>query len=118
MSTGTHEPTLPLTTLTPGDGAQRRALVSRARRLTRVGLAWHALEAAVAIAAGVVAGSIALVAFGADSVIEAGAGLVGGGNHPKAANKESVSSAGNFPVQNGHATFSLTLTSILHQSFA
>lgn len=34
------------------------------------------LEAAVAIAAGVIAGSIALVAFGADSVIEAGAGLV------------------------------------------
>jgi divalent metal cation (Fe/Co/Zn/Cd) transporter len=44
--------------------------------LTRTGLAWHALEAAVAIAAGVVAGSIALVGFGADSVIEAGAGLV------------------------------------------
>jgi divalent metal cation (Fe/Co/Zn/Cd) transporter len=41
-----------------------------------VGLVWHALEAAVAIAAGVVAGSIALVGFGADSVIEAGAGLV------------------------------------------
>jgi divalent metal cation (Fe/Co/Zn/Cd) transporter len=39
-------------------------------------LAWHALEAAIAIAAGVVAGSVALVGFGADSVIEAGAGLV------------------------------------------
>src|SRR2546422_10604861 len=25
----------------------------------------------------------------------------GGGNHPKAVNKESVSSAGDFPVQNG-----------------
>jgi divalent metal cation (Fe/Co/Zn/Cd) transporter len=34
------------------------------------------LEAAVATAAGVVAGSVALVAFGADSVIEAGAGFV------------------------------------------
>jgi hypothetical protein len=33
-----------------------------------------------------------------------------GGNHPKAANKQSVSAAGNFPVQNGQAEFSLTLT--------
>jgi hypothetical protein len=44
--------------------------------LTELGLAWHALEAAIAIAAGVTAGSVALVGFGADSVIEAGAGLV------------------------------------------
>jgi divalent metal cation (Fe/Co/Zn/Cd) transporter len=44
--------------------------------LTELGLAWHALEAAIAIAAGVGAGSVALVGFGADSVIEAGAGLV------------------------------------------
>jgi hypothetical protein len=34
----------------------------------------------------------------------------GGGHHPKAANKQSVSAAGDFPVQNGQAEFSLTLT--------
>ena len=34
----------------------------------------------------------------------------GGGNHPKAVNKESVSAAGDFPVQNGKADFSLTVT--------
>ena len=51
-------------------------MASRARRLTQLGLAWHALEAAIAIAAGVIAGSVALVGFGADSVIEAAAGLV------------------------------------------
>jgi len=34
----------------------------------------------------------------------------GGGNHPKAVNKESVSSAGDFPVQNGKALFSLSVT--------
>ena len=34
----------------------------------------------------------------------------GGGNHPKAVNKESVSAEGDFPVQNGKADFSLTLT--------
>ena len=33
-----------------------------------------------------------------------------GQNHPKAANKQSVSAAGDFPVQNGKADFSLTLT--------
>jgi hypothetical protein len=34
----------------------------------------------------------------------------GGGNHPQATNKESVSNQGDFPVQNGKADFSLTLT--------
>jgi len=33
-----------------------------------------------------------------------------GDNHPKAANKESISTTGTFPVQNGKAEFSLTLT--------
>lgn len=31
-------------------------------------------------------------------------------HHPKAANKESVSSAGDFPVQNGKADFTLSVT--------
>jgi divalent metal cation (Fe/Co/Zn/Cd) transporter len=48
----------------------------KARRLTWLSLGWHGVEAAVAIAAGVVAGSVALVGFGADSLIEAVAGLV------------------------------------------
>jgi hypothetical protein len=33
-----------------------------------------------------------------------------GDHHPKAGNKQSVSAAGDFPVQNGKANFSLTLT--------
>ena len=36
----------------------------------------------------------------------------GGGKHPKAVNKESVSAAAQFPVQNGKAEFSLTLTAV------
>jgi divalent metal cation (Fe/Co/Zn/Cd) transporter len=76
MSTGTPLPTLPLTTVIPGEGAERRVLVLRARRLTRLGLAWHVIEAGIAIGAGVIARSVALVGFGADSVIEAAAGLV------------------------------------------
>ena len=54
----------------------RAALVSRTRMLAWIGLGWHVVEAAVAIIAGVVAGSIALVGFGADSLIEAAAGIV------------------------------------------
>src|SRR5690348_17064573 len=34
----------------------------------------------------------------------------GGGNHPKAVNKTSVTAAGDFPVQNGKADFTLTAT--------
>jgi hypothetical protein len=33
-----------------------------------------------------------------------------GDHHPKAANKESVSAEGDFPVQNGKANFELTVT--------
>jgi hypothetical protein len=33
-----------------------------------------------------------------------------GGNHPKAVNKGSFSAEGTFPVQNGKANYSLTLT--------
>src|SRR4051794_11389382 len=51
-------------------------LVRRARHLAWLGLGWHVIEAAVAIAAGVAAGSVALIGFGADSLIEAGAGIV------------------------------------------
>src|SRR5581483_2361795 len=56
-------------------GARER-LQRRARRLAWGGNAWHAIEFAVAVAAGVAAGSVALVAFGIDSVIEALAGGV------------------------------------------
>jgi hypothetical protein len=40
----------------------------------------------------------------------------GGGNHPQAVNKEDLSSAGDFPVQNGKADFSLTLTATFQPS--
>jgi divalent metal cation (Fe/Co/Zn/Cd) transporter len=73
VSSGTSLPTLPI--MATG-GAQRRRLVVRARRLTQLALGWHVLEAAVAVGAGVVAGSVALVGFGADSLIEAAAGMV------------------------------------------
>jgi divalent metal cation (Fe/Co/Zn/Cd) transporter len=55
---------------------ERQRLQARARLLARAGLGWHAVEAGVAIAAGAVAGSIALIAFGADSLIESLAGII------------------------------------------
>jgi divalent metal cation (Fe/Co/Zn/Cd) transporter len=60
----------------PGSDPERERLIARARLLARGGLVWHGIEAAIAIAAGAVAGSIALIAFGADSLIEALAGII------------------------------------------
>jgi hypothetical protein len=40
----------------------------------------------------------------------------GGGNHPKAVNKESVSSQGTFPVQNGKADWTLSVTATFSPS--
>jgi hypothetical protein len=40
----------------------------------------------------------------------------GGGNHPKAVNKESVSAEGTFPVQNGKADFTLSVTATFSPS--
>ena len=56
----------------PLDGRPR--LVRRAKLLAWTGIAWHAVEAAVAIGAGAAASSIALMGFGADSIIESAAG--------------------------------------------
>lgn len=51
-------------------------LVHRARTLAWLGIGWHVAEATVAIAAGLAATSIALIGFGADSLIESVAGLI------------------------------------------
>jgi divalent metal cation (Fe/Co/Zn/Cd) transporter len=48
----------------------------RARLLAWGGIAWHAVEFLIALLAGLAADSIALIGFGADSLIEAIAGFV------------------------------------------
>jgi divalent metal cation (Fe/Co/Zn/Cd) transporter len=53
-----------------GAGAGRMQLVRDAFRLEWLTIAWMIVEAAVALAAGAAAGSLVLVAFGLDSVIE------------------------------------------------
>ncbi len=55
---------------------ERRKLERTVRRLAWGGVGYHVLEAAVAVGAGLAADSIALVGFGADSLIESLAGLV------------------------------------------
>jgi divalent metal cation (Fe/Co/Zn/Cd) transporter len=55
---------------------ERARLEARARQLAWIGNAWHVLEFAVAIAAGIAASSIALIGFGLDSLIEVAAASV------------------------------------------
>jgi divalent metal cation (Fe/Co/Zn/Cd) transporter len=55
---------------------ERAALERRAKVLAWSGNAWHVVEFAIAVGAGIAAGSVALVGFGIDSVIEAIAGGV------------------------------------------
>ncbi len=57
-------------------GANREQLQRRARLLAWGGNAWHVVEFGIAVGAGIAAGSIALVGFGVDSLIEGLAGLV------------------------------------------
>ena len=59
-----------------GPSAERSRLERRARILAWGGIAWHVVEFAIAVGAGLAAGSIVLIGFGADSFIEALAALV------------------------------------------
>lgn len=54
----------------------RKADTQSGRRLEYFTLGWNVAEAGIAITAGIIAGSVALVGFGADSVIESLSGLV------------------------------------------
>ena len=60
----------------PSPLPDRVALERRARLLAWGGNVWHVIEFAIAIAAGIAAGSIALIGFGADSLVEVLAGSV------------------------------------------
>jgi divalent metal cation (Fe/Co/Zn/Cd) transporter len=60
----------------PPKADEREKLVYRAKLLAWVGIGWHGIEAVIAVAGGIVAGSIALIGFGADSLIESVAGLI------------------------------------------
>jgi len=72
---------LPLVELRPrprtaATGREREAVMRRARLLAWGGNAWHLVEFGIAVGAGVAAGSIALIGFGLDSLVEVAAGTV------------------------------------------
>jgi divalent metal cation (Fe/Co/Zn/Cd) transporter len=56
--------------------APRPVLLRRARALEVFTVAWNSLEGLVAVGLGILAGSIALVGFGIDSVIETSSGVI------------------------------------------
>jgi divalent metal cation (Fe/Co/Zn/Cd) transporter len=58
------------------DEATYRRLATRARALSWLSLAWMTVEGGVAIAAGLVASSVALIGFGLDSAIEGFASVI------------------------------------------
>lgn len=55
----------------------RPRIVRRGQWLTAVTLAYNSLEAVISVGAGITAGSVALVGFGVDSLIELGASAAG-----------------------------------------
>jgi len=58
------------------DPEQRRKLSRRAQLLAATSVTYNLIEAIIAITAGLVAGSVALVGFGLDSVVEVSSGLI------------------------------------------
>ena len=58
------------------DATQRARLGRRAQLLAAASVSYNAVEAVIAISAGMVAGSSALVGFGLDSVVEVSSGLI------------------------------------------
>lgn len=56
--------------------ANRDDAVARATLLNRLSLGWNAVEFVVAIAAGIAAGSVSLIAFGIDSAVEVSSSIV------------------------------------------
>src|SRR5829696_3847269 len=63
-------PSLPIVTAGGAATQERRRLAARVRLLSWASLVYMAFEGGIAILAGVVAGSVALVGFGLDSAIE------------------------------------------------
>lgn len=62
--------------LTDAANLDRNFGIRRGRRLEYLTIAWNSAEAAVALVAGLLAGSIALIGFGLDSVIEVSSGAI------------------------------------------
>lgn len=75
MSTHNHTPPLQIGT-TRSSPDERRHLGRRAQLLAATSVTYNVIEAIIAISAGLVASSVALVGFGLDSVVEVSSGLI------------------------------------------
>jgi divalent metal cation (Fe/Co/Zn/Cd) transporter len=67
---------VPGTLAAAGAGRPRDRLIARAKALSWLSLGWMTIEGAVGIAAALIAGSVALLGFGLDSVIEGVASVI------------------------------------------
>jgi divalent metal cation (Fe/Co/Zn/Cd) transporter len=76
VSTLIELPTLPVAAPSGPDSAERDRLIRRAKALSWLSLAWMTVEGTVAIAAALIAGSVALLGFGIDSAIEGLASVI------------------------------------------
>ena len=71
----------------------RKSLLEKGWRLQIVTVAWNVLEGIIAVAAGIVAGSVALTGFGVDSFIETASGAVVGWRLHRELHGHSLASA-------------------------
>ena len=77
MSAHDHPTAVPVGTPSVSvDPEERRRLGRRAQLLAATSVTYNIFEAVIAISAGLVAGSVALVGFGLDSVVEVSSGLI------------------------------------------
>lgn len=74
MTADTHGHTRAVTYVE--DPTRRRQLGRRAQLLAAASVSYNLIEAIIAITAGLVAGSIALVGFGLDSIVEVSSALI------------------------------------------
>lgn len=58
------------------DPTRRKKLGRRAQQLAAASVIYNIIEAVIAISAGIVAGSVALIGFGLDSLVEVSSGLI------------------------------------------
>jgi len=65
-----------ITPVAPLEAAERARLGRRAQLLAGASVAYNVVEAVVAVTAGLMAGSVALLGFGLDSVVEVSSGLI------------------------------------------
>ena len=71
----------------------RKSLLEKGWRLQIATVAWNVLEGIIAVAAGIVAGSVALTGFGVDSFIETASGAVVGWRLHRELHGHSLASA-------------------------